>query len=260
MIPLDDETLMAYADGQLEGARRAEVEVALAVNPEAWETVQMFRDTRCMMSGLYDAPLREPVPARLLATLSEEERVVPLRQRRPCWYRSTTVPWALAATVAACAVGLATTGIFSESELFGHRTSPQLADTLLNQALDEQPSGTPLVVTGNGATREILPMLTFQDPEGRYCREFENQVIHAFGKNNISVGVACRESEGWQVQAILNRALVAQETSTQDYQPASGESQTSPYDTVLDRLMQSLPVTPAEEAEIIQREWQQAGR
>lgn len=254
MIPLDDEILMAYADGQLEATERAEVEAALAENPEAWETVQLFQDTRCTLSGLYDAPLREAVPARLLAALQEDNRVVAFPQRRQCWYRSTAIPWSLAATVAVCAVGLAT-GIFTSTDLFTPDMQPALTDNLLNQALENQPSGTPLVIAGNGVTREIMPLLTFQDTEGRYCREFENQLIHAFGKNSVTVGVACRDSDGWQVQAQMNRTLIAQETSDPGYQPASGEAQISPYDAILDRLMQSLPVTPAEEAAILERDW-----
>lgn len=255
MIPLDDEILMAYADGQLEAAERAEIEAALAENPEARETVQLFQDTRFTLSGLYDAPLREAVPVRLLATLQEDNRVVAFPRQHQCWYRSTAIPWSLAATVAICAVGLAT-GIFTSTDLFSSKVQPALTDSLLNRALENQPSGTPLVIAGNGVTREIMPLLTFQDTAGRYCREFENQLIHAFGKNNVTVGVACRDSDGWQVQAEMNRALIAQDNSSLVYQPASGEAQQiSPYDVVLDRLMQSFPVTPAEEADILDRHW-----
>lgn len=254
MYSLDDQILMAYADDQLDPLKKAEVEAALANNPEAQETVQLFQETRHLLGDLYEAPLHQPVPGRLLATLTTVPKVHHLHPPK-AWYSSTKVPLSLAATVAVCAIGLGT-GIFNSPS---QENRPELLDQLLSQALETQASGSSLTVSSNGMTREILPLLTFQDSQQRFCREFETRLIQAFGKNTTSVGMACREGEGWQVQVMMNRELLVQDNpEISDYQPASGGMAMSPYDALADRIMSSMPTTPAEEAALLQSGWQKA--
>lgn len=57
--------LHAYADGQLDQDRRAEVEAWLAANPEAAEQVRDIRMQMQAMHAAYDPVLNEPVPVRL---------------------------------------------------------------------------------------------------------------------------------------------------------------------------------------------------
>ena len=45
MVLLNDETLMAYVDGELDAATASEVEAALVDNAAARETVAMFRES-----------------------------------------------------------------------------------------------------------------------------------------------------------------------------------------------------------------------
>jgi len=245
---LDDQTLMAYADGQLDPRKKAEVENALKHHPEAQKTVQLFQETRQLLGDLYGAPLHQPVPERLLAPLAPPANIKP----STFWHRPNAMPLSLAATVVACAIGLGA-GIL--------RNTPQenqtLGDTFLNQALETQPSGTSSTLSSDGVTREIIPLLTFQDTQQRFCREFEHRLIQAFGKNTTSVGMACREGNGWQVQVMMNRELLVQDTpQNSNYQPANSGSSISPYDALMDRLMTSLPTTPAEEAKLLQSSWQ----
>ncbi|MFQ5938875.1 MAG: anti-sigma factor family protein [Alphaproteobacteria bacterium] len=75
MTKLDDETLVAYADGELDPRRVSEVEAALQIDAEARERVRIFKETAAMVGNAFDGPLHQPVPDRLLAVLqrSDEE-------------------------------------------------------------------------------------------------------------------------------------------------------------------------------------------
>jgi len=72
---LNDETLVTYADGELDPRRVSEVEAALQIDAEARERVRIFKETAAMVGNAFDGPLHQPVPDRLLAVLqrSDEE-------------------------------------------------------------------------------------------------------------------------------------------------------------------------------------------
>jgi anti-sigma factor RsiW len=58
--------LHAYADGQLDDARRVQVEAHLAHSPDAAESVRAWREQNEAMRAHYNPLLNEPVPPRLL--------------------------------------------------------------------------------------------------------------------------------------------------------------------------------------------------
>jgi len=59
--------LHAYADGQLDDARRVQVEAHLAHDLAATESVRLWREQSEALRALYNPVLNEPVPQRLLA-------------------------------------------------------------------------------------------------------------------------------------------------------------------------------------------------
>jgi hypothetical protein len=65
--PIADETLMAYADGELEPAERATVEAALATNPELARRVEQHRALRRQIRATYDPVMLETLPERLVS-------------------------------------------------------------------------------------------------------------------------------------------------------------------------------------------------
>ena len=73
-IPVTEDELHAYVDGELPVERRADVEAWLAAHPDEAERVQSWRAMAEMLHARYDAVAQEPVPARL-----ELERL----ERRP---------------------------------------------------------------------------------------------------------------------------------------------------------------------------------
>jgi anti-sigma factor RsiW len=67
MSNLTGTDLHAYADGQLDDARRVRVEGHLAHDPAATESVRAWRGQNEALRALYNPVLNEPVPQRLLA-------------------------------------------------------------------------------------------------------------------------------------------------------------------------------------------------
>jgi anti-sigma factor RsiW len=64
--PASEHELHAYADGQLDPVRRAEVAAFLAGAPEAQDRVAAYRAQNAAMHAAFDSTLREVLPARLL--------------------------------------------------------------------------------------------------------------------------------------------------------------------------------------------------
>lgn len=89
--PIAEDDLHAFADGQLDPARRTQVEAWLAAHPEHKASVDAWRAQADLLHGAYDSVLDEPVPARLSA-------LAPVSAR---WFDGR-----LAATVAWLALGL----------------------------------------------------------------------------------------------------------------------------------------------------------
>ena len=67
MSNITETDLHAYTDGQLDDARRVQVEAHLAHNQTATEDVRVWRAQNEALRALYNPILNEPVPQRLLA-------------------------------------------------------------------------------------------------------------------------------------------------------------------------------------------------
>ena len=65
-----DETLMAYADGELDLAARAEIDAAVANDPEVARAVERHRLMATQVRATYDGVLEEPVPERLASLVA----------------------------------------------------------------------------------------------------------------------------------------------------------------------------------------------
>lgn len=72
-MSFSDETLMAYADGELAPPERAEVEQAMRGDPELAARVAQHQALRADVFAAFAPVLEEPVPARLTATALPEK-------------------------------------------------------------------------------------------------------------------------------------------------------------------------------------------
>lgn len=266
MMKLDEETLMAYVDGELDPHRAAEVEALLAEDAEARATVQMFRDSAALVRGAFDPILREPVPARLLAAVNApvtgKVRDIRLARRSALSRFFPQTAWAQAAAVALL-IGAGAGYLTAQWQSGPLKPSVQVAtaDPLLNEALETTASGVLFArqEREGGIKRDIMPLLTFRDTNNRYCREFESTLKVPDGQQ-VSYGIACRERGVWQLQALMAHQLIA---STLRSDPAADHSQYVPamggevagFDTVIEQIMVGEPLSPKEEAVWLNRGW-----
>lgn len=71
---ISDETLMAFADGELTREERKAVATAIANNPAIQERLVVFTSTRDSLTGLFDAPMHQPIPEAILSLLREDSK------------------------------------------------------------------------------------------------------------------------------------------------------------------------------------------
>ena len=106
----DDETLVAFVDGELDDETTAAVASAIESDPEMAARVRMFGDSAVIVRAAFTGVVDEPVPDRLIQAArgpqaSLGDNVVPLRRRGGMTLRHwLALP--IAASVAALAIGL----------------------------------------------------------------------------------------------------------------------------------------------------------
>ena len=193
-MTFSDETVMAYADGELDAATRAAVEAAAASDPKLAQRIARHQALRQRLRSSFDPVLEEPLPERLVATargLSSETRgaVVPLR-------RAAAARWSLpqwAALAASLIVGL----LLGPWLMRGTQHAPivtsggsLLAQGSLAHALSEQ------LASNQSATAPVQIGVSFRSHSGAYCRTF------ALRESSALAGLACYEHDRWQVEAL----------------------------------------------------------
>jgi hypothetical protein len=171
------EELAAFADGELDAARAAEVAALVSADPALEARVQAHRALRAQL-GAHFAPIMEaPVPDRLTAMLRPEPaEVVDFAAAREKHERSRTLPrwtWfagpALAASLV-LAVVLRPGGDYAPGDLAS--------------ALDGQ------LVAAQDADAPTRILLSFRNSGGEYCRAFAGEA---------QSGIACRNDAGWKL-------------------------------------------------------------
>lgn len=200
-MTFSDETLAAYADGELDRAACAEIEEAAHDDPSIAQRIGQYRALRAQLQSAYTAELQEPVPDRLLAALrgplpsapsGASPAVADLQAARAAKSR-TSLRGTAAATrwrySLAAGLLLAVVGLFAWRQNrpwveTGNGTlvaQGSLAAGLSDQLSGEPTSGSPLRIG-----------LSFAAKSGDYCRTF-------FLAGNA--GLACRHAGRWEILA-----------------------------------------------------------
>lgn len=252
----DDETLMAFADGELDPATAEAVAAAIDADPALAVRVEMFMETRNLARSAFAPMLERPVPQELVDTVragmtepspaapeveTPVARVIPFRARsrampppatRPAASSTRRLPLPVAASIAIIAAGaagyLAGAGFESAAPV---RTA-FLDVPGLDEALSSVASGEAAELAGGGRFEAVA---SFRDPEERLCREFE----FANGADAY-VAIACRQEAEWNV------AFAVSTPATEGgYQPASS---LETLDSFLTSIDAGPPLSPEEEA------------
>jgi hypothetical protein len=186
---IDDEMLMAYADGELDASDRQAVEEALTADVQLRERLQTQRHLRVTLTSYYGPVASEQVPERLLALLGAERppsdvsSLADARAKRRPLRTQSWFNWG-GAVAASLAVGFFGGQMLRDQGPVGTRDGMLVAEGKLAKALETQLAS---AQTGAGDTRIRL---TFADHEGHICRTFEARDLS---------GLACRRDGGWNL-------------------------------------------------------------
>ena len=172
-MTVSEETLAAYADGELNDADAAAVKAAAAQDAALAARLGAHETLRGRLSRTYAPVLDETIPPALLAAASQASQ----RRGAPRW----GVWGAMAASLV---LGLVSGRMSLEKPLIG---SDMVAGRALAASLDEGLASAP--------GGDVRIGLTFKAASGGYCRTFQAESVS---------GLACREASGWKVEALAN--------------------------------------------------------
>jgi len=204
-VNYDDETLMAYADGEIDGAQRAEIAAAAAKDPGLARRVEKHRALRAQVAGAFADVVDQPLPARLLSAANGDTVAVKdVRAKRGDKILQFPLPGARApgpgwrlrewgAMAASVVVGLLISWqLFAPSGqgLMVARNGALVARGYLANALDQQ------LASDQRPEEPVQIGVTFKARDGGYCRSFTL-------RGTKTAGLACRAGGEWQVAATV---------------------------------------------------------
>ena len=242
-----DETLMAFADGELPAAEALRVRTAALTDAQLAARIAGFSATGRGLGAVFSDTLHEPVPDRLLqlldgpATAVPTATVQPLRPRATAWV-SRRAPLALAASLAlVLGLGLMLRPAVDTPAPLAFAGLPADAARIA-EVLNTIPSGEPVEVASADQRHELLPTATLRTADGRYCRAFSSTDL---ASGETLQARACRESDGrWAVQMAAAPAATDAGADASGFRPAGMAAS----DT--DR-----PLSRADEQQLIERAW-----
>lgn len=203
MNAMDDETLIAYVDGELPPARAAEVRRALDVDPALARLVEGLQADRLLIQRAFEVAPAHPTEA---APAAEPGAVLPFR-RRPVnrWASRLALP--MAAALAGLVIGAGLMGYAqrdADPEPAGEVAPLVFAaqSERLQTLLEQSPSGTQVSWNHGGGEGRLTVVRTFQGPDGSYCREFTEDMVTPDTRQRV-IGIACREGQAWQTKVLI---------------------------------------------------------
>lgn len=250
-----NETLMAYADGELDDETRAAVEAAMASDPDVARRVAGHMALASKVRAGFDPVLREVVPKRLKHAVAEtagapasadvgsaavidisKARAVKQDRPKPTW------SWPQWSAIAATLVIGVLAGRFGQSELAqtpmamdseGVVARGALEKALSTQLASTQPSDAPVRIG-----------ISFRSKSGEYCRTFvlANEVA----------GLGCKSGLDWRLQVVARSSTAAQSSGA--YRTAAGETPAAVMREADERIAGNA-LDAREEAAALQRGW-----
>lgn len=284
MEPIDDETLMAYADGELPAAERARVDRALARDAALRERLAIFAGTSRLLAPLDDT-LAEPLPPSLEArartlleaaqapadagastpsTTPAASRGTGLAQSLLDWLFGSPRGFAAAAAtfVLGGLIGLMAPAVWRAGTApQGGDMPPQASvaaggDALLARALAASPSGAAVTQSDPAGQRSLTPLASLRADDGSFCREYlDVRAPSGPGATGRATrGLACLEADGsWLPRVTVAEAGPPPGESASGYRPASGGL--AEFDALVSRLAPGEPLSAEEEAAAIAGGW-----
>ena len=191
-MTFSDETLMAYADGELDPQERAAIEEAMRNDPAIANAVANHRALRSDVAAAFAGILDEPVPARLQPPApapvlsldaARAERTAAKARRAWSWPE-----WGALAAMLVVGV-LAGKVLPGGAPAIAGNGGQVVAQGELASALDRQVGG-----QGSG---KVKVGVSFAARDGDYCRTFVM---------GTSAGLACRAGGQWKIPVLSETA------------------------------------------------------
>jgi len=262
-----DETLMAYADGELSPDDAQRLERDMVDAPDLRDRVAMFDRQRTMARAAYADILSEPVPDRLLDTLKAKPEPAWRRWLGGSWLGGSlsTIPAGrgMAAALVLLAVGIGV-GIYGPSMLGLRSGGQEIAgsfggarlDARLVAVLEKTPSGKKVDFSrpSSGSNLSITARSTFRKHDGQPCRDYE-QKIRSSKRQVLVSGVACRDNRGRWHSVVAIAAPLGAANADPGFRPASS-GLSDLIDAVQDKIIEGAPLTAADEARLLKSGWQ----
>jgi hypothetical protein len=184
-MKFSQETLMAYADGELDPETRRAIEAEMAVDPQVAQEIERHRALRCDVGQAFAGILDERVPDRLLRAAKKSSAP---QRRQWSWPEWTSIAASLLIGILAGRALLPQSGGVADGLIASGSDGRIVASGALAQALSQQLS------SQDGGGVDIG--LTFRARSGEYCR--------TFGARSATpvVGFACHEAAGWRIDML----------------------------------------------------------
>lgn len=209
-MKFSSETLMAYADGELDAAMRTAVEAEMAADPRVAAEIARHRELKTKLDAAFGGIVREAVPPALIATArtARATTVADLSAARDARQtgRQRTWAWpewsAIAASLLLGVLGSRLVDTGGDADIVASN-GKLIANGALASALESQAAGS--------TTTEVRLVASFRAKGGEYCRTFTSE-------HGALAGLACRDTNQWAVRAL---AQSERATAAGDYRMAA---------------------------------------
>lgn len=212
----DDETLVAYVDGELDEAAARRVEAAIGQDPKLAETVRALREGAAALRAAFAGPVHHDVPDRLRETVDVGFAA---RRRdggdRTGYHRPVLA--AMAASLAIMAIGIGAAYVFLESQVerrlarleAAREADRDIIQAAVAMALEKHLSGVPATWQNpqSGSHGQVEPVRTFRSAGGQWCREYvvTADLRSSARQEEVRRAIACRDDAGqWRTRLELS--------------------------------------------------------
>ncbi|MDH5490133.1 MAG: RT0821/Lpp0805 family surface protein [Rhodospirillaceae bacterium] len=221
-MTIDEGTLIAYVDGELDSETARYIEQRLESDSVAKQFVERHREIAALARIAFNDTMHEEVPTHLkdaVTSPSDEHDVGVVGATNIIAIpKRSTAKWGHYALPMAAAVAGLLIGAGGGYELSGkkHEQNLRLAaltveqdniamENTLNQALEVNLNDAPMAWSNpmSGQTASFTPVNTYQDKTGRFCREYRKDLV-VNGKTSSTFGLACRNDAGkWETRYLI---------------------------------------------------------
>jgi hypothetical protein len=249
-VKYDDETLMAFADGELDELQRAEITAAMENDPGLAQRVARHRALRAQVAGAFGKLLDEPSPERLVNAARGARQPAANTRRggdvvqfpvRGSRHPATSWRGREWGAIAASLVlgGLISWKLLAPSEpMMAASGNSLVARGALASALDRQLASTQL------ESDSVWIGLSFQARDGHICRSFEL-------RDAGTAGLGCKVDGEWRIP-------VTSETPARSGDVRQAASPPAAVLQVIEARISGDPLDPAAEEKARDAGWKAA--